>query len=65
MEWKNEKVTLERLITEEKKSYEEIGRMYGVTGAAVKKVAKRLGIILEKRREINPSETFNYRKKTK
>lgn len=64
MEWKNEKVTLERLITEEKKSYEEIGRMYGVTGAAVKKVAKRLGIILEKRREINPSETFNYRKKT-
>ena len=59
MEWKKEKETLENLILGEKLSYEEIGRRYKVTGASVKKAAKRLGIELEKRREINPKEHFN------
>ena len=59
MKWINEKNELERLINVEHVSYEEIGRRYNVTGEAVKKAAKRLGIELPKRREINPSETFH------
>lgn len=57
--WKEEKENLERLITVEKLSYEEIGRLYGITGGAIKKNAKRLGIELEHRRAINKSENFN------
>jgi hypothetical protein len=56
--WINEKETLERLISEGV-SYERIGRQYNVTGAAVKKAAKKLGIELEQKREINPNEHFN------
>ena len=52
--WINEKERLEELI-KQKNTYEEIGRKYGVTGAAVKKAAKRLGITIEYRREINPN----------
>lgn len=59
MKWKSKKNELERLINEEKVSYEEIGRKYGVSGAAIKKAAERLGINLPKRRKVNPSETFN------
>ena len=54
-----EKEELERLINEEKLSYQEIGRRYGVTGNGVKKAAKKLGITLPQRRKINPKETFN------
>lgn len=61
--WKNEKETLEKLI-KEGVSYERIGRQYGVTGAAVKKAARKLGIELEQKREINPNEHFNKGKKT-
>ena len=56
--WIDEKETLERLINEGV-SYERIGRRYSVTGAAVKKAAKKLGIELEQKREINPNEHFN------
>ena len=59
MKWKNEKDELERLINVEHVSYEEIGRRYDVSGAAVKKAAERLGIFLPKRRKVNPKETFN------
>lgn len=55
--WKVEKEKLEKMISENI-SYEEIGRQYGVTGNAVKKAAKKLGIILPQKREINPNETF-------
>lgn len=55
VQWKNEKELLEHLINE-KISYEEIGRRYGVSGAAVKKAAKKLGIEISPRREINPCE---------
>ena len=58
MKWKSEKNELERLINVEHVSYEEIGRKYNVSGTAIKKAAKRLGIDLPKRREINPKETF-------
>lgn len=59
MIWKEEKEKLENLINAEKKSYEEIGRLYGVTGSTIKKQAIKLGIKLCPRREINPKETFN------
>ena len=58
MRWKDKKVELEKYI-QEGKSYEEIGRMYGCSGANIKKVAKRLGIELHQRRKINECETFN------
>lgn len=57
--WEDEKDLLEKLILEEKKSYEEIGRLYNCSGSNIRKVSKRLGIILPKRREISPKETFN------
>lgn len=59
MKWINEKNELERLINVEHVSYEEIGRRYNVSGAAIKKAAKRIGITLPQRREINPNEHFN------
>ncbi len=58
MKWINEKENLDFLINQEHVSYEEIGRRYNCTGAAVKKAAKRLGINIPERRKINPKETF-------
>lgn len=58
MEWKGKKDELQGKI-ESGKSYEEIGREYGCSGANIKKVALRLGIILKQRRKINENETFN------
>ena len=40
-------------------SYESIGSIYEVSGSAIRKKAKKLGMTLPKRREINPKETFN------
>lgn len=57
--WFKEKEKLEKLILQEKKSYEEIGRLYNCSGSNIKKVAKRIGIVLDSRRKINPKETFN------
>lgn len=59
MDWKTEKDNLFNLIYKEQKSYDEIGKMYNVSGHAVRKAAQRLGINLPKRRTINPLETFN------
>jgi len=56
--WENEKEYLRKAILEDKKSYEEIGREYGCSGANIKKVAKRLGIELPIKRAVNPCETF-------
>jgi predicted RNA-binding Zn-ribbon protein involved in translation (DUF1610 family) len=61
--WIDEKDNIEKLITEGV-SYERIGRQYGVTGASVKKAAKKLGIELEQKRIISPNEHFNKGKKT-
>lgn len=58
MKWITEKEKLDFYINEEHLSYEEIGRRYNCTGAAIKKAAKKLGIYLPKRRKINPNETF-------
>lgn len=58
MKWNKEKDKLLQFINEGK-SYEEIGRMYDVTGSAIRKAAQRLGISLIRRRKINSNETFN------
>ena len=58
MKWKDKKDELTKLI-ESGKSYEEIGRIYGCSGANIKKVAKRLSIKLKPRRTINETEHFN------
>jgi hypothetical protein len=58
VDWINEKEALEKLI-KEGVPYERIGRQYDVSGTAVKKAAKKLGIELEQKREINPNEHFN------
>ena len=56
--WEKEKENLLQFI-ENGISYEKIGRFYGCTGANIKKQIKLLGIKVENRRKINPSETFN------
>lgn len=58
IDWNSEKEKLTSLISEGK-SYQEIGRIYGISGSAVKKAARKLGIVLKQRRTINPKETFN------
>lgn len=40
-------------------SYESIGRHYFVTGNSIKKGLKKYGVELERKRIINPNETFN------
>lgn len=55
---KYNKEELESLIIDQALSYEAIGRMYGVTGNAIKKAAKKFGIELPKRRTINKDEDF-------
>lgn len=56
--WLEEQENLKSLI-ESGLPYERIGIMYGVTGNAVKKAAKKLGIELKKKRSINEKEHFN------
>lgn len=53
------KEELEKLILQEKISYEKIGKIYNVSGNAIKKSAKKLGINLPQRRKINKSEIFS------
>ena len=56
--WDKEKEKLREFI-DNGVSYEDIGRIYGCTGANIKKQAKILGIPLKQRRKISESETFN------
>lgn len=56
---KYNKKDLEDLIINKNLSYEDIGRLYGVTGSAVKKAAIRRNIVLPVRRKINELEHFN------
>lgn len=48
--------SLNKWINEENLSYEEIGRKYGVTGNAIKKAAKRIGITLLPRKDLKNSK---------
>lgn len=56
---KYDKDVLEKYILIDKLSYEKIGKLFGVSGASIKKAALRLGIKLPRRRTINEKETFN------
>ena len=56
MKWINEKETLFNFVYVENKSYEEIGRFYGCSSQNIRKVLKKLGFDLPKRRIINEKE---------
>jgi len=56
-----DKQELEKLILEQNKSYSQIGKIYGVSGAAIKKAAKLLGIPLPRRRVVKKGENFSHR----
>lgn len=64
MKWTGKKEELNELINIKKLSYEKIGRIYGCTGSNIKKVARKLGITILKRRKINLKEEFKRTKKT-
>lgn len=64
MKWTGKKEELNELINIKKLSYEKIGRIYGCTGSNIKKVARKLGITMLKRRKINLKEEFKRIKKT-
>lgn len=54
-----EKERLRKLLLDDNKSYEEVGKLYNMTGGGIKKAAKRFGIELPQRRAINEFESFN------
>ena len=53
------KQELHSLINIQNKSYEEIGKIYNVSGTYIKKYSKKIGIELPIRRIISLNETFN------
>ena len=52
------KEDLIKYIFEDNLSYEKIGKIYNISGTAIKKAALRFGIELPQKRKINPKETF-------
>lgn len=56
--WFNEKEKLQELVNNGS-TYESIGRMYGCTGANIKKQCKKIGVVIVPRRKVNETETFN------
>lgn len=56
---KYNKEELENLILVKQLPYTTIGKMFNVSGTAIKKAAFRLGIELPQKRKINPKEHFN------
>jgi hypothetical protein len=54
------KKELEEFILDKNMPYSAIGKLYGITGNAIKKKAKYLGISLPKRRVINSNEIFSH-----
>lgn len=53
------KEVLTKLLIDENKTYQEVGKIFGITGNGIKKRATKLGVELPKRRVINENETFN------
>ena len=47
------KETLEDLLINKSLNYEKVGRIFGVTGAAIKKQALKLGINLPSKRRVS------------
>jgi hypothetical protein len=58
---KYNKSDLENLILEQNKPYSLIGKMYGVSGAAIKKAARKFGIPLPRRRNVSKCENFSHK----
>ena len=56
---KYSKEELEKYIFIDNLPYTKIGKIYNVSGGAIKKAALRYGFVLPTRRCINPNETFN------
>lgn len=56
---KYKKEELEDLILKQNLSYVEIGRIYNVSGNAIRKTALHLDINLPQRRKVSETETFN------
>jgi DNA-directed RNA polymerase subunit RPC12/RpoP len=59
MKWLEEKDNLYNLIYNKGIPYDKIGEIYKVSGAAIRKVAKKIWGYLPQRRLINSKETFN------
>lgn len=57
---KYDEAKLRELILEQNKPYSFIGKMYGVSGAAIKKAAIKMGIPLPRRRAVNSKESFSH-----
>lgn len=51
---------LRELILEQNKPYALIGKMYGVSGNAIKKAALKMGIPIPRRRTVNEKENFSH-----
>ncbi len=58
MNWKLEKDNLIKLLITERRSFEEVGRLYNCSGSNIRNTVRRLGINIAPRRNINPQETF-------
>ena len=58
IDWNKEKEQIEKLILENV-PYEKIGKLYGVSGNAIKKGARKMNIQLVPKRSINSNEHFN------
>lgn len=56
------KKELEKLILEQNKTYSYVGRLYGVSGNAIKKACVKFGIKLQRRRKINENENFSHKR---
>lgn len=52
-------------LINKKLSYCEVGRIFGISGNAIKKAAKRFGIPIQPKRVINPCENFSHPHKQK
>ena len=61
----NTKEILEKLIFEDGLSYEKIGVLYGITGAGVKRRAKKFGIVLKERAKFSKDFIPHNKDKTK
>ena len=48
------------MLLVEKKSYESVGRLFNVTGKAIKKAALKYDIPLSRRRRVNSDEVFSH-----
>lgn len=56
-----DKEQLIKLILEQDKSYSAIGKMYNVSGNAIKKAAKKFGVPLPRRRKVDKNESFSHK----